>query len=99
MLLYTPNEIIDKLIQKIERKRIEKNVTQKELCESIVISLSTYKRFITNRNINFVSLIEILFFLDMESELKSLFEEPRVEMTYEELKQQVNTNERKRVRK
>jgi len=98
MLLYTPNEILGKLIQKIERKRIEKGIKQSELSKRTNIPLSTYKNFLSTKSINAIRLIEILFFLEMEEELKSLLEEPQKELTYKELKDKTKSMEKQRIR-
>ena len=69
--LKTPFEIIEELSLTIENTRKRKKIRQKDLCEKSGVSLSTYQKFLYDKTINITSLIKIMYFLNMMSNLES----------------------------
>jgi len=75
--LYTPSEIIESLTINIEKSRKQMKLRQIDLCELADVPLATYQSFIYKKNINLVSLMKIMYSLNMWDNLEGLvaFEE------------------------
>ena len=75
--LKTPSETIDSLVVNIEKTRKQIKLRQVDLCDIANVPLATYQSFIYKKNINFVSLIKIMYSLKMWDNLEGLiaFEE------------------------
>ena len=70
--LQTPYEIIETLVANIEKTRKRKKLRQKDVAQKSGVPLATYQKFIYEKNISLVSLIKIMYLLDMTDNLASL---------------------------
>ena len=61
----TPYEVMEKLVENIEKQRIRKNMTQADLYKKAGLSASCYGKFIKNKNTSFENVLKLLFALDM----------------------------------
>ncbi len=73
--LYTPKEIIVKMVEIIEKERRAQALQQKELALIASIPLPTYREFVYNQKISFENLIKLLFALKLFSNLEGLLQE------------------------
>ncbi len=73
--LYTPKEIIAKMVEVIEKERRAQALQQKELALISSIPLPTYREFVYNQKISFENLIKLLFALKLFSNLEGLLHE------------------------
>ena len=72
--LRTPSEIIESLVENIEKQRIKKKMKQSELCKNAEVPLSTYQNFIYEKKISLPGLIKIMYALQMWDNLQGLIE-------------------------
>ncbi|MHB8100109.1 MAG: hypothetical protein ACYDD5_11060 [Sulfuricurvum sp.] len=70
--LKTPFEFIEALIETIEKTRKRKKLRQQDLCELADLSIATYQKFLYQKKISLISLVQILYALDMMSNLEGL---------------------------
>jgi predicted transcriptional regulator len=70
--LKTPSEIIENLVDNIEKTRKQKKMRQKDLCQKSDVPLSTYQDFIYKKSINITNLIKIMYTLKMFDNLEGL---------------------------
>jgi len=70
--LKTPFEIIEELADTIEQTRKRKKLRQEDLCTRSKVSLATYQKFLYKKTINIVSLIKIMYTLNMMKNLEGL---------------------------
>lgn len=70
--LKTPFEIIEELIKTIEKTRKRKKLRQKDLCKLAGLSIATYQKFIYQQKISLISLVQLLYALDMTPNLEGL---------------------------
>lgn len=70
--LKTPFEIIEELVNTIEKTRKRKKLRQEDLCIKSQVSLATYQRFLYKKTINIISLIKIMYALNMMKNLEGL---------------------------
>lgn len=70
--LKTPFELIEKLIETIEKTRKRKKLRQQDLCKFAGLSIATYQKFIYQKKISLISLVQVLYALDMMSNLEGL---------------------------
>lgn len=68
----SPNEIIQKLAEKIKYQRKKLKLSQEQLALKSGVSLGSIKRFETKFEISFASFIKILIALDLEQNLDNL---------------------------
>ena len=68
----TPYEVMEKLVENIEKQRIRKNMTQADLYKKAGFSASCYGKFIKNKNTSFENILKLLFALDMSSNIEAL---------------------------
>lgn len=68
----TPYEVMEKLVENIEKQRIRKNMTQADLYKKAGFSASGYSKFIKNKNTSFENILKLLFALDMSSNIEAL---------------------------
>jgi len=94
--LYTPKEIISKMVEIIEKERRAQSLQQKDLSKITSIPLPTYREFVYNKKISFENLIKLLFALKLFTNLEGLLTEKSYS-SIEEIRQQ-NTLP-KRIRK
>jgi len=88
--LNSSKEILKMLSQKIERERIEQNISQKDLALRAGISYGTYRNFKISL-LNFISLFHVL---GLYAELDTLVQSKKIK-SIKELKE--GAKERKRV--
>ncbi len=94
--LYTPKEIIVKMVEIVEKERRAQSLQQKELSIIASIPLPTYREFVYNKKISFENLIKLLFALKLFSNIEGLLQEKSY-ASIEEIKQKDTLP--KRVRK
>lgn len=70
--LKTPFEFIEQLIDTIEKTRKRKKLRQQDLCALSSLSIATYQKFIYHKKISLISLVQIIYALDMISNLDGL---------------------------
>ena len=94
----TTVDIMEKFVAMIEKERIRKNMTQKELYKAAGLSASAYRNFMDTKNTKFSNIINLLFVLDLTSKLEELI---RVEAftSLDEIRSEKNKKVTKRVRK
>jgi len=85
--LKTPFEIIEELALTIEKTRKRKKIRQKDLCEKSGVPLSTYQKFLYEKSINITSLIKIMYFLNMMSNLENLIKYEEI-LTIDDIREQ-----------
>jgi len=85
--LKTPFEIIEELALAIEKTRKRKKIRQKDLCEKSGVPLSTYQKFLYEKSINITSLIKIMYFLNMMSNLENLIKYEEI-LTIDDIREQ-----------
>jgi transcriptional regulator with XRE-family HTH domain len=76
--LKTPFEFIEELVDTIEKTRKRKQLRQQDLCDVANLSIATYQKFIYQKKISLISLVQILYALDMIANLEGL-------ITYDEI--------------
>ena len=97
--LATPYEMIETLVDTIEKTRKKKRLRQKDLCLKSGVALSTYQKFIHQKNISLVSLIKIMYALNMMNNLENLIEYQEI-LTLDEIrKKQKEESIPQRIRK
>jgi transcriptional regulator with XRE-family HTH domain len=57
----TPYEVMEKLVENIEKQRIRKNMTQSDLYKKAGLSASGYGKFIKNKSTSFENILKLLF--------------------------------------
>lgn len=83
--LKTPYEIIEELVNTIEKTRKKKKLRQEDLCQKSQIPLSTYQKFLYKKTINIMSLIKIMYALNMMKNLEGLIKYEEV-LTLEDIR-------------
>jgi transcriptional regulator with XRE-family HTH domain len=68
----TPYEVMEKLVENIEKQRIRKEMTQSDLYKKAGLSASGYAKYIKNKNTSFENILKLLFALDMTSNIEAL---------------------------
>ncbi len=69
---FTSLEIMEQFVFMIEKERIRKNMTQKDLYKASGLSASAYRSFMDTKNTKFENIINLLFALDLSSKLEEL---------------------------
>ena len=69
----SPNDIAKELVEKIKQHRKRLKISQIQLAAKSGVSLGSIKRFESKYEISLNSFIKILFALNLEKELESLF--------------------------
>ena len=93
--LATPFDVISDLAARMKRRRIDANLTQKDLAEKSGVSYGSLRLFEEKGKISLEALVKIAFILEAETEFKNLFP-PRPKRTIDEI---VGQPMRQRVRK
>lgn len=97
--LKTPFEFIEELIETIEKTRKRKKLRQQDLCEISALSIATYQKFIYQKKISLMSLMQILYALDMMKNLEGLIAYDEIQ-SLDDIREAANKNPLpKRVRK
>ena len=99
ILLYTPKELMDKIVKRVEKERLRQNITQKELAKKTGIPSATYRNFVYKKQISLINFIKILKKLRMEDALKLLVDTPMEEEIAEAIEILKDKKERKRAGK
>lgn len=68
----TPSEFIDILVETIEKTRKKKKLRQTDLCRKADISRSAYQNFLYEKKINLLSLVKVMYALDLQKNLEGL---------------------------
>jgi transcriptional regulator with XRE-family HTH domain len=69
----SPTAIIYSIAKRVKERRLEKNITQKDLASRSGLSFGTYRRFETTGEISLRGLVMIALTLDMTSDFDTLF--------------------------
>lgn len=69
----SPCEVVSGVSQRMRRRRIDSNFTQRELAARSNVSYSSLRLFEETGKISFESLVKIAFVLEAEGEFESLF--------------------------
>ena len=85
MELMTPYEIIDNLVESIEKTRKRNKIKQIDLCKQCDVPLSTYQKFIYKKTINLVSIIKIMYSLNMMKNLEEFIKYAEI-LTIEDIR-------------
>lgn len=93
--LTSPADVISALSARMKRRRIDANLTQKDLAEKSGVSYGSLRLFEEKGKISLEALVKIAFILDAETEFENLFP-PRPKRTIDEI---VGQPTRQRVRK
>jgi transcriptional regulator with XRE-family HTH domain len=99
ILLYTPKELTEKIVERIEKERLKQNLTQEELSKKAGIPVATYRNFVYKKQISLQNFIKILKRLRMEDALRLLVDTPMQEEIFEAIALLKTKNVRKRARK
>ena len=85
--LYTPKEIIEEIVQIVEKECRSQKMQQKALAQKASIPLPTYREFIYNHKISLENLLKLLFALKLFKNIEGLLHQRSYE-SIEEIKQQ-----------
>jgi predicted nucleic acid-binding protein len=85
--LYTPKEIIEEIVQIVEKERRSQKIQQKTLAQKASMPLPTYREFIYNHKISLENLLKLLFALKLFKNIEGLLHQRSYE-SIEEIKQQ-----------
>ncbi len=101
ILLYTPSELMEKIVKRVEKERLRQNITQEELSKRTGIPLATYRNFVYKKQISLENFIKILRRLRMEDAIRLIVDTPieeEIVEAFDALEQQ-RKKARKRARK
>lgn len=93
--LDNPDEIAKEIANDFRKRRIEKNLTRKQVSEKAGVAVSNIVRFEQKGLISLKNLIGIAMALGYTSEIKKLFSEPKYSTMEELLQIRKNTNKKK----
>lgn len=82
----------------IEKERIRKNMTQKELYKKAGVSSNSYSSFIKTHNSSFENIIKLLFALNMSENIKGLLTTNKF-VSIDEIRRQKNKDEKRRIKR
>lgn len=91
----SPSEVLRDLASRMRRRRIDADLTQKDLASKSGVSYGSLRLFEETGKISLEALVKIAFVLDAETEFEALFP-PRPKQTIDEI---IERPVRKRVRK
>ncbi|MCD4756812.1 MAG: hypothetical protein K8R39_00930 [Arcobacteraceae bacterium] len=94
----TTFDIMEKFVSMIEKERIRKNMTQKDLYKASGLSASAYRFFMDTKNTKFENIVNLLFALDLTSKLEELIKLEEF-TSLDEIRNEKNKKVPKRVRK
>lgn len=95
---FNPKAIADKISNNFKIKRLQLNITQKELAQKSGVSLGSVKRFETQSEISLKHLLMLALVVDSSNDFLGLFTKTSYE-NIEEVKQAVEKTQRIRARK
>jgi transcriptional regulator with XRE-family HTH domain len=96
--LYTEQEMLSRLAEMLEKERITKDITQKELSSRAGIPLPTYRAFLKNGTLSAKNMFKLLFVLQLDEKGENLVKVRELK-TLEEIRENATQQDRKRVRK
>ena len=76
ILLYTPKELMEKIVNRVEKERLRQNITQEELSKRAGVPIATYRNFVYRKQISLINFIKILKRLRMEDALRLIVDTP-----------------------
>jgi len=76
ILLYSPKELMEKIVDRVEKERRRQNMTQIELSKKSGIPTATYRNFVYKKQISLINFIKILKRLRMEDALRLIVDTP-----------------------
>jgi len=91
-------DIMKKFVVMIEKERIRKDMTQKELYQASGISASAYRAFMDTKNTKFENIVNLLFTLGLSSKLEALISVEKF-VSLEEIRDEKKKKVKQRVRK
>ncbi len=92
--LDNPEEMCKDIARDFRRRRIEKDISQKQMAEKSAVALATIRHFERTGQISLKSLVALAVAMGYATELKTLFRDPKFSTTDELL--QINRNRDKR---
>ena len=95
---FTTSDIMEKFVSMIEKERIRKNMTQKDLYKASGLSASAYRSFMDTKNTKFENIVNLLFALDLTSKLEELIKVEEF-TSLDEIRNEKDKKVPKRVRK
>jgi len=95
---FTAFEIMEKFVHMIEKERIRRNMTQKDLYKASGLSASAYRTFMDTKNTKFENIVNLLFALDLTSKLEELIKVDKF-ISLDEIRSQKDKKVKKRVKK
>lgn len=95
---FSAYDIMEKFVDMIEKERIRKNMTQKELYKASGLSASAYRAFMDTKNTKFENIVNLLYALDLTSKLEELIKVEEF-TSLDEIRNEKDKKVRKRVRK
>jgi len=101
ILFYTVPELMEKIVERIEKERLRQNITQEELARKAGIPVATYRNFVYKKQISLENFIKIMKRLRMEDALRLIVDTPMEEEMAETILmiEEKRKKERKRARK
>lgn len=87
----TPDSILHSIAERIKKRRLEKNWTQKLLASKAGMPIATYRRFEREGEVSLRGLVMIAIALEMEDDFDSLF----TTKSYQSFDELIEQNERK----
>jgi hypothetical protein len=91
--LYTPKEIIQEIVEIVEKERRVQRLQQKALAQKASIPLPTYREFVYNHKISLENLLKLLFALKLFTNIEGLLHKRSYE-SIEEIKHKENLPKR-----
>lgn len=82
----TPEELDQKLAQRVRRIRKRRSITQEKLASISGVSYGSIKRFETTGQISLLSLTKIAIALDLADELRNIF----TQVPYKDIQEVIN---------
>jgi len=96
--LLTTFDVMGKFVYMIEKERIRRNMTQKDLYKASGLSASAYRSFMDTKNTKFENIVNLLFALNLTSKLEELIKTDEF-TSLDEIRNEKNKKVIKRVRK
>ena len=91
------SELLMTLADNVKSRRLERNLTQKDLSQKLNICLPTYRKFEQTGNLSLKNFIKIAIFFEETQNIKNLFTQTRYQSIEEVL--EASKPPRKRARK
>ncbi|MBL1244812.1 MAG: hypothetical protein COA39_010555 [Sulfurimonas sp.] len=96
--LLTTFDVMGKFVDMIEKERIRRDMTQKDLYKASGLSASAYRSFMDTKNTKFENIVNLLFTLNLTSKLEELIKTDEF-TSLDEIRNEKNKKVIKRVRK